>query len=324
MKRTNAIVWVLMGMMLFVASQSDAAAVTNWDFQAVNANGTSAWSGSYPITITGVILNNPEDMLNTAYDPSAVTNNTMGAQWQLFIQGIDGDHNGTALWMGQNYNSIYAGIGTYDSEAWVAEMLRVNYNAADSHQFRQGDLVTVTVSASKFYGGKRNINEDHNTATSKNFTITLVTADFGLPAAEEITLADLYVNSSIAGYDAAYPLFDATRETGAEYYQGMYVKLTGLSLTDAAGWGESAWADRLCIVTDGQGHSFTLRMPLSDLGDAPTGEFDVYGIINQESGSGSNGRVGYEIFVTSVVPEPASLILLTLGGLLVRKRRRCA
>jgi hypothetical protein len=63
-------------------------------------------------------------------------------------------------------------------------------------------------------------------------------------------------------------------------------------------------------------------MPLYDLGDVPTGAFDAYGITNQESGSGSNGRMGYELFVTSVVPEPASLSILAIGALACLRRRR--
>jgi len=316
---------VLVGVIFVAASQVRAADVSNRDFQAVNANGVSTWSVSYPITITGVILNNPEDMLDTTYDSSAVANGSMGAQWQLFIQGIGADHNGTALWMGQNYNSLGAWIpagNSYDQAAWTAEMIRVNYDETTGHHFRQGDLVTVTVNMSLFYGGKRNVNESHRTTSVNDFSLQLVTADFGLPTASQITLSDLYVDPGVAGYDAAYPMFDATRNTGAEYFQGTYVKLTGLTLTDAGGWGETAWADRLCTVTDGLGRTFKLRMPLDDLGDAPAGMFDVYGIINQESDSGSNGRFGYEIFVTGVVPEPATLSVLLVGiGSCLRKRR---
>lgn len=325
MKLAQLLVSVSVGVVCVAASQARAADVSNRDFQAVNANGVSTWTGTYPITITGVILNNPEDMLDTTYDSSAVASGSMGAQWQLFIQGIGTDHNGTALWMGQNYNSLGAWIpagNSYDQAAWTTEMIRVNYDETTGHQFRQGDLVTVTAGTSLFYGGKRNVNESHRTTTANDFTVSLVTADYGLPTASRITLSDLYVDPGVAGYDAAYPMFDASRNTGAEYYQGTYVRLNGLTLTDADGWDETAWGDRLCTVTDGAGHTFTLRMPLSDLGDAPAGMFDVYGIINQESGSGSNGRYGYEIFVTGVVPEPATLSVLLVGiSSCLRKRR---
>ncbi|MBN1943090.1 MAG: PEP-CTERM sorting domain-containing protein [Phycisphaerae bacterium] len=307
--------------------------MSNWDFQAVNAMGVSTWTGTYPITITGVILNNPEDMLDSTYDDAAYAEGRMGAQWQIFIQGIgegeNEDHNGTALWMGQNYSSLPWGYGTYDGNAWAAEMLRLNYYYDinnDLQQFRQGDLVTVTANISKFYGGKRNINEDHDTDPQYDFTVTLVEAQCGLPTAKELTLADLYADPLAAGYDSNYPKFDPSRKTGAEYYQGMYVHVTGLTLTENGdgGWGQTAWDERLCEVTDGQGRLFNLRMPLYDLGDAPDGEFEVYGIINQESGKGNDGRFGYEIFIMDVVPEPATVSILLVGiiGSCLSKRRR--
>lgn len=296
------------GLMAMVAGlgflASMARAETHWNLQAVNANGVSTWSGTYPFTVVGVILNNPEDMLNVEFDPLAETNGTMGAQWQMFVQGIGGDRCGTALWMGQNYNSLGAWIpagNSYDAAAWASEMNRVNYDAASGHHFRQGDLVAVTANKSLFYGGKTNINESHRTTPSNDFSISLITADYGLPKAEVLGLGDLYASTSAPGYDAAYPMFDQTRATGAEHYQGMYVRLNGLTLTEGSGWGQSAWGDRVCVVTDGFGHSLNLRMPLCDVGAMPTGAFDAYGLINQESGSGSNGRMGYELFVMSVV-----------------------
>jgi len=314
---------VLAGMLLVVASS--ASAETNWDLQAVNASGVSTWSGTYPFTVVGVILNNPEGMLDMAYDPSASANGTMGAQWQIFIQGIGTDRCGTALWMGQNYNSLGAWIpagNSYDQAAWTAEMNRVNYDATSGHQFRQGDLVEVTANKTLFYGGKLNINEAHRADPANDFSLSLITADYGLPTAEVLTLGNLYASIIAPGYDPTYPMFDQTRATGAEHYQGMYVRLNGLTLTDSSGWGETAWADRLCTATDGLGHTLNLRMPLYDLGDVPTGAFDAYGITNQESGSGSNGRMGYELFVTSVVPEPASLSILAIGALACLRRRR--
>ena len=271
-----------------------------------------------------MILNNPEDMLDGVYDAEAGANGTMGAQWQIFLQGIGDDRGGTALWMGQNYNSLGAWIpagNAYDESGWTAEMSRVNYDAGSGHHLRQGDLVTVTANKSLFYGGKRNINEEHRTMPDNNFTLDLVAAGFGLPSAEVLTLSDLHVPTGSGEYDPNYPMFDATRASGAEHYQGMYVRLNGLTLSDDSGWGATAWADRLCEVTDGLGHTLALRMPLTDLGEIPVGAFDVYGIVNQESGSGSNGRMGYELFVTEVVPEPASLSLLALGALAFLKRR---
>ncbi|MFP4107048.1 MAG: PEP-CTERM sorting domain-containing protein [Phycisphaerae bacterium] len=318
---------VLVGSLLVIAS-SASAETKHRDLQAVDEDGVSTWSGSHPFTVTGVILNNPEDMLDPTFDPTAsptdTDNGRMGGEWQLFIQGVGDDRGGTALWMGQNYNSLGPWIpagNSYNETDWTSEMTRVNYDAT-GRRFRQGDLVEVTANKSLFYGGKRNVNESHRTTRDNNFSISLVTADYGLPTAEALSLSDLYASTSADGYDSKYPMFDQTRNTGAEHYQGMYVRLNGLTLTDSSGWDGTAWDDRLCTVADDLGHTLNFRMPLYDLGDVPTGVFDAYGIINQESGSGTNGRMGYELFVTSVVPEPASLSLLTFGALACLRRRR--
>ncbi|NUN94074.1 MAG: PEP-CTERM sorting domain-containing protein [Verrucomicrobiae bacterium] len=302
---------------------SISRAETHWDFQAIDTNGVSTWAGSYPVTLTGVILNHPETMLDATWDPNAVANGVMGGQWQIFIQGTNGDHQGTALWMGQNYNSLGGWIPAgnfYTESGWSNEMVRLNYDGG--HQFRQGDLVTVTVNKSSFYGGKLNVSEAHRVTNANDFSIALVTANFGLPSAPSLTLSDLYAATNGAGYDPAYPMFDASRATGAEFYQGASIRLNGLTLVDTNGWGQSAWGDRLCWVTDGLGHTNALRMPLADLGAPPAGVFDVYGIVNQESGSGSNGRMGYELFVVSVIPEPSVMVLLGVGALVAVGWRR--
>lgn len=281
-----------------------AGAETHTNLQAVTAMGASAWAGAHPFTIRGILLNNPEEMLDSAWDAEAESLNRMGGQWQLFIQAADaGDRGGTALWMGQNYSSVGPWVPAgnfYDEAQWSNEMLRLNYDTHSMHHFRAGDLVEVTANQSLFYGGKRNINEAHRTNSANNFYISLVEPAWGLPEPEVITVSTLVT-------DGTNQIFDATRQTGGEYYQGARVRLEGLrwatNYFSTNGWGKSVWADRRCTVTDGAGRFFHLRMPLLDLGAMPSDWFSAVGLINQESGSGTDGRFGYELFVQEIGPD---------------------
>ena len=38
-------------------------AETHWNLQAVDTHGVSTWNGSFPFTVTGVLLCDPEEML---------------------------------------------------------------------------------------------------------------------------------------------------------------------------------------------------------------------------------------------------------------------
>ncbi|MCX8108048.1 MAG: hypothetical protein N3G20_04520, partial [Verrucomicrobiae bacterium] len=228
----------------------------------------------------------------------------IGGQWQIFIQAVDpGDRGGTALWMGQNYGNlawIRDSAKSYTDEEWMAEVKRVSHDPVNNHRFRKGDLVEVTANRSLFYGGKRNINEAHSKDPAADFTIVLVRAEYGLPEPELVTLADL-VRPDDGDPKTKEDIFDPTRQTGGERYQGMRVRINGLRLVDGAGWGRTKWADRKCTVTDGQGRFFIVRTSLSGVGPVPTGKFDAIGILNQESGSGTDGMFGYELFVQEVL-----------------------
>ncbi len=291
---------------------------THASLQAVTPAGTSAWNGALPFTIRGVLLCGPDEMLD--WTPNFAANpGSMGGEWQVTFQAVGpDDRGGTTCWMGQNYGSL-AWVGdelSYSDEAWVSEVLRLNHDPSTGRPFRAGDLIEVTARRSLFYGGKRNINEAHDVEPVANFDLRLVTAAYGLPAPETITLADVMQPGGVAESPATWiPIFDPTRATGGERYQGTRVRLQSLSLLNAAGWNPTnRWANRLCTVTDGLGRFLTLRHPRYDLGPAPTSTFDAIGIFTQESGSGSQGTNGYELFVQQVIPHgPAPELAIGLN-----------
>ena len=275
---------------LGAAAAFGQTAVTHWDLQAVTATGTSAWAEAFPFTIRGVVINDPEEMLPMDYNPGA-TGTSSGGQYQTFIQAVEaGDRGGTALYMAQM--SFVAG-NNYDEAGWSNEMRRVLYDG-NGRKFRKGDLVEVTARKALFYNGKRNINEAHRTLEENNFDVALVRPNTVLPQAEAIALADLKHADDSA-------IFDATRATGGEHWQGMRVRIDGIRLATTNGWGQSAWANRLCTAADGTGRTLPLRMPLTDLGPAPATSrwLSATGILNQEGGNTN----GYELFVQEIGPE---------------------
>ncbi len=305
--------------LLLLTAAHLALAETHANVQAVDKNGAGTFTG--PVTLTGVILNNPEEMLDPSANWQPMGNAVMGGQWQIFIQSIDSaDQGGTACWMGQNYAImpwLFTDEASYTDAEWQAELDRLNHDPVTEHRFRKGDLVQVTASHTGFYGGKTNINEGHDNDSDANFQITLIEAGHGLPTPTVVTLSELKDASDQA-------IFDATRQTGGERFQGELIRINDVTLTDTAGWGQEAWDERLCEITDASGRTLTLRMPrgsVVDFGPAPVDEFDVIGILNQESGSRMQGMDGYELFVTAV-PEPGTMTLLAMAGLALLRRRR--
>lgn len=264
--------------------------VTHWDLQSVNSTGYTTWVESFPFTIRGVVVNDPEEMLDPAFNPEATSPPT-GGQYQMFIQAVaEGDRGGTALFMAQR-----SFLGDhYDQAAWSNEMQRVMFDG-NGRKFRKGDLVEVTARKAIFFNGKRNINEAHRTLMENNFDIALVQPNVGLPRAEAITLADL----KDAGDGA---IFDPDRGAGGEHWQGMRVRLDGIRLADTNGWGQAAWSNRLCTAVDDTGRSLPLRLPRTDLDEPPSTSawFSAVGILNQESVS--NSISGYELFVQEIEP----------------------
>lgn len=299
-----------------------ARAETFQDLEAVDANGLSTWSGPLPFTLTGVLLNDPDEMLDPTphfipWDSGAGALQ-LGGQWQVFIQAVSPeDRGGVECWMGQNYGNLpwlHSSALSYTDAAWSAEVARLSHDPATGRAFQKGDMVTVTANGSLFYGGMQNINEEHSTDPAYDFTLSLVSPNYGLPAPEAISLPS--VIGTNLGPTGHYDLFDATRATGGEHWQGMRVRINGLTLVTTNGWTTNAdWTARSCMVTDGEDRQFPLVHPLYDLGPPPTSPFDAIGIFLQESGSGVDGTFGYKLFVQEIAPSAhATLAIALIGG----------
>jgi hypothetical protein len=89
-------------------------------------------------------------------------------------------------------------------------------------------------------------------------------------------------------------LFDPSRTTGAEFYQGQYVTLQNVTIVDAAGW--EKYGD--LVVTDGT-REFDVKLSDNEAFDSaavPVGEFDITGIFDQESW---NLKGGYRMWATT-------------------------
>jgi hypothetical protein len=297
-----------------------ARAETFQNLEAVDTNGFSTWAGSYPLTVMGVILNNPGEMLDAT--PNFIPWNggasayQLGGQWQVFVQAVlPGDRGGVECWMGQNYGNLpwepHDGSDSYTDSAWMAETNRVSHDPATGYAFRKGDLVTVTANGSLFYGGMQNINEEHSTDPANDFSFSLVCSNYGLPAPEVISLSSVIsTNLSPTGH---YDIFDPPRAAGGEHWQGMRVRINGLTLVTTNGWNtNSDWSARFSAATDGEGRQFPLVHPLYDIGLAPTNRFDATGIFLQESGSGTDGTFGYELFVQEIAPSAPAALTITM------------
>lgn len=294
---------------------SQVGAETHWSLQAVNPNGTSAWIPSYPVSLVGVLLTDPVEMLDSAANFQPASAGTMGGEWQIVVQAAwPGDRGGTTCWLGQNY-ALRRAPGddsfSYSNDAWVAEINRLNHDPATGQAFQKGDLVSITANGSLFFGGKRNLNEMHRNEPEYDFTISLVASNYGLPDPEVLSLSSL-VRTDDNNPGTSEDIFDQTRATGGEHWQGARVRLNGLILLSTEGWNSAnPWGARLCSVTDAENRVFTLRHPRYSLGPAPTNAFDAIGILTQESGSGVQGTNGYELFVQQVLPSAPAVVNLT-------------
>lgn len=274
---------------------SICSAESNWNLQAASStgSGTTSWlSSSEKVTIEGTILNRPEYMLDGTPNYNEILYN-VGAQWQVYIQGdAQSDHAGTALWMGQNYQNLpYAGgYGRYSNEEWSALVDQLNHDPVTGHRFMPGDKVRITGLA-KFYGGKVNLGERHSTDPDNDVSVSLVELGAGLPEPEVITL-DMVKNSSNTF------MFDQTRTTGCEYYQGRLVRVNDVNFVSDANWAPNG----SLLIKDGTGRTFPVKLGIGS--GIKTGsnnlstQFDIIAIFDQEDGSSPNTE-GYRLWVVN-------------------------
>jgi len=278
------------------------AADLHADFQAVDANGNSTFTGS-SVVLEGIILNSPEQILDPTpnYSNSVPPPFNMGGQWQIYIQGEGADHAGTAVYIGQNYSMTTGGtVPSYTNAEWLSELCRLNHDPVSGYRFSPGDRVRVTGYWLP-YRGKANVNEQHDSDPAYDFTVELLEAGAGLPQAEVVTLDDLKDDTTYN--DADDFIFTATRSYGCEYYQGRLIRIKNVQFVDASGWA----ADATLKITDGslKADGVTLKTFPVKLGrgsgiyagsnNLPT-TFDIVGILDQED-SASPYQDGYRLWV---------------------------
>jgi hypothetical protein len=260
------------------------AEITHREFQAVNSSGEQTYGATQKVTLEGILLHHPADMLDPTPNDGITEPFNLGAQWQFFFQGEGDDHAGTAVFMGQLYHNLpwVAPDGGYSNEQWIAELTRLN-----AAQFSPGDRIRVT-GYFLSYRGKMNINEQHSNNPERDFTIELLERGVGIPRPEVVSLDEL------KDEDDQF-VFDPERLVGGEYHQGRLIKIEGVSVVDPNGWAQGG----TLVVTDGY-KTFPIRLGRGNGIYAGsfnlTEPFDVIGILDQES---VGMRDGYRLWVVN-------------------------
>ncbi len=260
------------------------AEVTHWEFQAVDSDGEGTYDDTDKVIITGIALNNPEEML----DPTPGAPAYLGGQWQIYIQGEWDDHAGTAIYFGQYYARV-GGSGNYTDEQLLSELCRINHDPNTDYTFAAGDRVKVT-GWYKFYNGKTNVNEQHQVEPMFDFEVELLKPAVGLPQPELITL------DMVKDVNDQY-IFDQTRLTGCEYYQARLVRVDDVNIVDPNYWGP----DETATIRDNTGRTFPVKLGIGDgftRYTCPTGQIDVIAIFDQECSS-KPYTGGYRLWVTN-------------------------
>jgi hypothetical protein len=273
-------------LLIFVAAvkgdEPTVAEVTHWQLQAVDEDGVGTYNATDKVIITGIILNNPEEILNPT--PGS---GYMGGQWQIYIQGEGDDHAGTAVYLGQYYAKV-GGSGNYTDEQLLSELCRINHDPNTGYTFAAGDRVKVT-GWYKFYKGKLNVNEKHQVEPIFDFEVELVEPATGLPQPELITL-DMVKDGS------DQYIFDQTRLTGCEYYQARLVRVNDVNIIDPENWAP----DGTVTIRDNTGRTFPVKLGIGygfTRYDCPAGQIDVIAIFDQESSGFMVCKDGYRLWV---------------------------
>lgn len=318
---------------LLVTSSASAVNTTFSELEAVDTDGLSTFSASVlPITMTGVVINNPSDMSTGAY------------WWQAFVQALPegtygghyvagGDYGGSAVYM-HRYGKGYT------NEQWDAEKDRVNYPTFNSSPtttaLKYGDIVTIEAKAPGMeHNGKFNINDKHLTGEAYQFDFTVLQRDT-TPTYTTIDLGNLKDSNDQFLFST-----DRLLEDNCEHYQGSLVHLDNLVL-DSGTWAPDG---TVVVKQQGQGNrTFDLKLGVGSDGfglftdliesQAQSGPFSITAILDQEDPGTTIGGLtsymdGYRLWLTnasgfSPVPEPNMLALLAAGliGLLIHVWRK--
>ena len=310
-------------------------------YQAVNSSGTSTWTATGAITMTGVVINNPGDMLYYSDDSSSPYYST-SPQWQVYFQASedakinDGDFGGTAMYM-RRYHPM-SSTDLFPGTDWADEISRLNYPLYDvtgtevAEPLRRGDLIQVTANApGMFFGGKKNINTEHKgTSTVYEsgesyedylFSIVILQRDVELTASD-IELSDLKDENNDF-------IFDEDRDEGCEHYQGSLVHLDNLLLVDPANWA----LDGEVTVTQ-NGLTFGMKLGIDpdllsvDANSLENTPFSVTAILDQETPRTGPFTESYRLWLTNAgdlivaVPEPGTVVLAIVAMLALLPWRR--
>jgi len=291
-RKTDWICGIGLLLVIVITSVTFGQSVTRHDvFQAVDAGGNPTFSNP-TVVLDGIIINVPEEMLDATpnYSNAVPPPFNLGGMWQIYIQGEGTDHAATAVWMGQNYSMVSGGMSpSYTDAEWVSELCRINHDPQTGYCFAPGDRVRVSGYWMP-HEGKSNVNEQHDSDPAYDFTVELIEPGVGLPQPEVVTLSQLKDASDNF-------IFDVTRQTGCEYYQGRLIRVNGVWFTNPASWQPNA----TLTITNGAktfpvilGRGWGITAGSNNLATP----FDIVGILDQEDDS-SPYTGGYRIWVTN-------------------------